>query len=382
MLHHWIQYLLLVCAACFAAVWFEQDAFLLFPAFLLLLPLLTVILLFLSRRRIVLSLQAVGEDDGVLWLHYTIQNNFAFPVTKLCWRIVLRKSTDGVAQYQYACGAAKKKEKNRISMCFKEIRTGYITVETDYVRLYDALGLFSIRCAAPPAEEVLIYPKIVQVHLINDEVQPNLDESTSYSMDRAGQDVSEIFAMHEYVEGDDVRKIHWKLSSKTGKLIVREFGLPVGKSVTVLLESRIAAERQGDALSTCFDAVVSLAVTLLQHRIAYNLLWLDADGMTLHCAEIQDWDDLQEVLPALLRVEGRDTGASALGNWLTDPQRAFCRVLYYVAAWADAKELDEISGDGQAELHLAFAGEWAVSHDKAACVALLSDTEAVGEFTI
>ena len=39
---------------------------------------------------------------------------------------------------------------------------------------------------------------------------------------RKGNDPSEIFDIREYVPGDDIRSIHWKLSSKTDTLILKE----------------------------------------------------------------------------------------------------------------------------------------------------------------
>lgn len=48
-----------------------------------------------------------------------------------------------------------------------------------------------------------------------------------YDGKKSGTDVSEVFGLREYREGDTLQSIHWKLSGKMHQLIVREFGRPV-----------------------------------------------------------------------------------------------------------------------------------------------------------
>ena len=51
---------------------------------------------------------------------------------------------------------------------------------------------------------------------------------------RKGNDLSEIFDIREYVPGDDIRSIHWKLSSKTDTLILKEASDPSHYNVVIL----------------------------------------------------------------------------------------------------------------------------------------------------
>ena len=51
---------------------------------------------------------------------------------------------------------------------------------------------------------------------------------------RKGNDLSEIYDIREYVPGDDIRSIHWKLSSKTENLILREASDPSHYNVVLL----------------------------------------------------------------------------------------------------------------------------------------------------
>ena len=62
------------------------------------------------------------------------------------------------------------------------------------------------------------------------------DDSENYAPDRTGYDLAEVYALREYAPGDSLRQMHWKLSSKLDKLVVREPSLPVRRSVLVFWE--------------------------------------------------------------------------------------------------------------------------------------------------
>ena len=54
-------------------------------------------------------------------------------------------------------------------------------------------------------------------------------DSDRFSTYKKGDDPSEIFDIREYADGDKIQRIHWKLSSKTGDLMVKEGSLPLMK---------------------------------------------------------------------------------------------------------------------------------------------------------
>lgn len=104
-------------------------------------------------------------------------------------------------------------------------RSGELEVKVTRLRAADAFGLFTRRLSGEAAARVTICPRLVPSSEER-EAEPSLDAS-EYSTRRAGADPSETFQIREYVPGDSIRQIHWKLSQKTGRLLVRELGLPV-----------------------------------------------------------------------------------------------------------------------------------------------------------
>ena len=97
------------------------------------------------------------------------------------------------------------------------------------------------------------------------------DDSENYAPDRTGYDLAEVYALREYAPGDSLRQMHWKLSSKLDKLVVREPSLPVRRSVLVFWErTQTAAPEQSDAQA---DVVIhSLPVAAGIRRAVHRLL--------------------------------------------------------------------------------------------------------------
>lgn len=66
-------------------------------------------------------------------------------------------------------------------------------------------------------------------------------DSDTSSPDRRGSDLTEPFRLREYAPGDSLRQIHWKLSSKLDRLVIREPGMPAARTLLVFWD------RSGDA---------------------------------------------------------------------------------------------------------------------------------------
>lgn len=83
----------------------------------------------------------------------------------------------------------------------------------------DLLGFTAIQLMSFKKMKILIYPTIKSIKKIN-----WLSVSEKYGDDAIVKKVinsDDFFDIREYQRGDDVRKMHWKLSAKTDKLMIR-----------------------------------------------------------------------------------------------------------------------------------------------------------------
>ncbi|NCB94484.1 MAG: DUF58 domain-containing protein [Clostridia bacterium] len=101
----------------------------------------------------------------------------------------------------------------------------------------DAMGLFSKKCHCVSEHEFTVFPQISELQISMKHLPESSSSGSQYDQNKKGQDVTEVFGMREYREGDSQRSIHWKLSSKLDKIIVREFSYPSNYYTLVLYDT-------------------------------------------------------------------------------------------------------------------------------------------------
>jgi uncharacterized protein (DUF58 family) len=82
-------------------------------------------------------------------------------------------------------------------------------------------------------------------------------------------------ATREYRNGDDLRKVHWRSTARTGKLMVRREEQPWQSRAVIFLDTRASAHR-GDGPGSSFEwavsAAASVTVSLARHGYAMRLV--------------------------------------------------------------------------------------------------------------
>lgn len=78
---------------------------------------------------------------------------------------------------------------------------------------------------------------------------------------------AEDVTVREYRQGDDVRRVHWPSSARTGELMVRREEQPWQARTVILLDTRSSAHR-GRGAASSFEAAVSVAASVLTHLAA------------------------------------------------------------------------------------------------------------------
>lgn len=114
---------------------------------------------------------------------------------------------------------------------FHPPRCGKLALTLSELRVFDLFGLVGAKKPVELSAPSLVLPDIWPVELsVSERQSPDMD-SDEYSMYHPGDDPSETFALREYLSGDRIKNIHWKLSEKTDHLMVRQLGLPVNNSI-------------------------------------------------------------------------------------------------------------------------------------------------------
>ena len=207
---------------------------------------------------------------------------------------------------------------------------GRLKISTVKVFAYDCFGLCGIPCRLDASSYMTVQPDTYEpaVTLI-----PNAnsnEESDVYSQERPGNDLTETYQIREYVPGDSPRQVHWKLSNKFDRLIVRDPALPIIRNVLVFWE-RTGESDDREAIDAQAEIIVSLCKALLDQSVQFTIGWNDTDRNLCILHEIRDMEELVGIIPRLMRATGRKDGISGAELLLQTGGHALCGHMVYLA---------------------------------------------------
>lgn len=130
------------------------------------------------------------------------------------------------------------------------------------VRVSDPFGLVELGRAFTTTVPLTVTPRTVRL--------PNIPLGGAWT--GSGDNRPRAFAIgsaedvtvREYQRGDDLRRVHWRSSARTGELMVRREEQPWQSRATLLLDNRICAHR-GQGIASSLEAAVSAAASIAVH---------------------------------------------------------------------------------------------------------------------
>ncbi len=125
----------------------------------------------------------------------------------------------------------------RIAYRLPTRRRGQLTVGPLDLTLGDPLGLTSSTVRASDHVGLLVHPTLVDLGVLHATAghDPTADQQQIRALASGGD---EFFALRPYVVGDELRRVNWRASARTGELVVRQEERPRTGRVTVVLDRR------------------------------------------------------------------------------------------------------------------------------------------------
>jgi uncharacterized protein (DUF58 family) len=137
----------------------------------------------------------------------------------------------------------------------------------------DPLGLSRRETVVAEPFELLVHPR---VEIVSDRplTRQFEDPPIRPPVSKPWPSGLEFYGMREYVPGDDLRRIVWRATARTGKVMVREAEQGITDHITIILDTdRGSHSRDGEGLSESFEAGIRVAASLgVRHlRDGYEL---------------------------------------------------------------------------------------------------------------
>ena len=208
----------------------------------------------------------------------------------------------GKLKIRFSVDAGKKRDR-RIPVVMNNCGNVAITVEK--VRIYDYLNIFAWTIGKHfETQDILVLPPVKEMYLGKDRWYNETNEdSDRFSIYKKGDDPSEIFDIRGYADGDKIQRIHWKLSSKTGELMVKEGSLPLTKEIHIFIDlcAKGSREERNQNINLLVQGMYSIAMFMIEHHIPQVYIWYDRKNGVIQEYSVEQEEELYWMFQELFK---------------------------------------------------------------------------------
>lgn len=197
----------------------------------------------------------------------------------------------------YILAVSKPLTKTKITLrsadALPAVHCGRLDCRIEKVLVSDYLGLFNFRFGTDAAATVTVRPTPLTVSQL-----PQLPQNQAVAWKpKPGGGFAENHEVRLYRPGDNLNQIHWKLSTKTGKLVIREPMIPDGRKAVV----GICLYGSEEELDLKFGRLLGVCTHLLEAGMPFEVQAVTAKGIV--CYPVTTEEDLTEAVDKLLGME-------------------------------------------------------------------------------
>ena len=293
---------ILIAAAAILYLFSNETVTLALLAVMLILPAASLGLLRFSGRNIDIGLSSTEPSPDKHTVLLTMSNPDLIPVASVDVEVRCINLRTGETDGYTISRALPPRGHSETPLEIIPGHAGRYEVSIASAEIADALGIWSKKAECSGEEYITVMPEIFGIMMSYTSSAAML-ENDRYRENARGNDPGDITGIREYIPGDPVRNIHWKLSEKTDKLLLKELGSPVTDQFLVILDTAPDIAQDPFAL----DAAASVFASLI-HSIL-------SDGYILSAG----WTDTQTGKAVIHRIQNEADAAAAADEYLAVP---------------------------------------------------------------
>lgn len=296
--------LLLLCL--YLAILYQSTAACSLFLFLFIDSILELMVLLYSRKHLKLELPDIlindNEASNLLEFHLQAQNAgiFPMPYIRLKWHFTdAFQNKIPLPDYCFSLNA------NKTRVLSGNIRNRYygnFHLQTDKIRIYSLTHLLSLSIAPKVTADILFYPSPFVIPLqLSENIRFFSAECDGFEEIVSGIGSHHTSDIREFLPGDKLRQIYWKLSARTDQLLVKETGRPKGFPVLLFLEKgRSGKKSSPEKYSTFLQYAASLSYSFLYYGCSHFIVWYNEKEHALLRIPIRNEEEYLSFLHKLL----------------------------------------------------------------------------------
>ncbi len=270
----------------------------------LLLPIVLNIIIRIINKNISLDIQSnnvLENKDEEISIKIFIKNNSIFPALNGELKLSYYNKFSNNKEIEYINFPINSKERESITFKIKSKYCGKLIIEAESLKIYDYLTISSVKKKLNKSKEIIILPNIYNLSFFNKVLDVNSLDGENFSKDKSGDDPSEVFNIREYVEGDKIQRIHWKLSSKINNIMIKEYSQPISSSSIIIVEF-CEDKNNINIIQGIIETAISLSYMLLSYNYIHYICWYDKSKDYFYKVIINSEEDILGVACELLSL--------------------------------------------------------------------------------
>ncbi len=174
---------------------------------------------------------------------------------------------------------------------------GNYEIGINSVEIEDFLGLFTFRYNVFEPKYVTVYPCIV--YLDRFFLKTDFQSESHSILNSRNEDMATISDIRNYAFGDSLKRIHWKLTAKSGDLMVKKFQSTSETSVVMILDLKKNPYTSGINVAVedkLIESIVSVLHYCLYNWIPVTLIYYSGRLVTVQARNHLMFNEIYEIL--------------------------------------------------------------------------------------
>ena len=334
-----VLYIILFIASISFSIYYMWVTFLSLCIFTYAYYLLFVMLKKMSKKISVgfVNTQKTAGRSSKIPVVLRLQNRSKLPVANMIIEIEYYNTLDGDKNTMKINTPLYPDDVQYLTLHVSAKHYGTVRMNIKRCRIVDMLKLFKIRVSTDAASRLFgestftIVPDYIPIeNNIANYAEMGL-ETDDYSKTSKGDDPSEIFDIHEYHDGDKINRIHWKLTAKQDKTMVKDYSLPISNSIVLMADLHLDTNTDDYMLvyDTLVEAIASISYYLIENDTPHKVVWYDKKKDNSEVVNVTDEESARLLISLLLQASIYDEPDLSMINYINEPERYKCGHLMY-----------------------------------------------------
>lgn len=323
---HVIKYILVFIVNLLILLFVHSYLNLIILILMIVMPVVSVIMAHVSINS--LSVKFGGADepltvDEPFLMTIILRNDSIIPNMNTDISISMENDLFNTSGEYTLCIPAYMKDRDTVDYQLSQSLAGVLHVSATEIHVTDWMGFVRLKRRCSAARDYVVYPSGSL------DSEPDMS-ALSQGMDEAeesgkkGYDFFDVVDVREYIPGDKLQNIHWKLSAKKDILMVKERESMSSSQLIVLVE---LYNDQYHVLNDVLKAAYGLAEYLISQQIPCTYYYWSTAGEDMIQTAVDNIDDLREWMEKLFYEKSYNDstyGISMLQRILDADRKILC----------------------------------------------------------